>query len=77
MLEVQRDDYRMINEFASLTHSQLMEKVRALQNLAYQLGVEEAKQMSRGKCLDVFEPVTQVPSELQTKPRRSNPRRTH
>ena len=28
-------------EFASLTHSQLMEKVRALQNLAYQLGVEE------------------------------------
>jgi len=36
-----------------------------------------AKQMSRGKCLDVFEPVTQVPSELQTKPRRSNPRRTH
>ena len=28
-------------EFASLTHAQLMEKVRALQNLAYRLGVEE------------------------------------
>ena len=30
-------------EFASLTHAQLMEKVRALQNLAYRLGVEEGK----------------------------------
>ena len=30
-----------LTEFASLTHAQLMEKVRALQNLAYRLGVEE------------------------------------
>eukprot|EP00731_Ephydatia_muelleri_P022227 Em0014g818a len=29
-------------KFGSLTHSQLMDKVRALENLAYQLGVEEA-----------------------------------
>ena len=36
------------SEFASLTHSQLMEKVRALQNLAYQLGVEE------GMCVHVL-----------------------
>jgi len=36
------------SEFASLTHSQLMEKVRALQNLAYQLGVEE------GTCVHVL-----------------------
>ena len=28
-------------EFGSLTQSQLMEKVRALQNLAYKLGMEE------------------------------------
>ena len=28
-------------EFGSLTQVQLMEKVRALQNMAYQLGVEE------------------------------------
>lgn len=28
-------------EFGSLTQAQLMEKVRALQNMAYQLGVEE------------------------------------
>lgn len=49
-----------------------MEKVKALQNMAYRLGVEEgalqkicpvqvliryyaAREMSRGKCLDVFQ----------------------
>lgn len=30
-------------EFGSLTQVQLMEKVRALQNMAYRLGVEEGK----------------------------------
>ena len=30
-------------EFGSLTTSQLMEKVRGLQNLAFQLGLDEAK----------------------------------
>ena len=31
----------MVTELASLTPAQLMEKIRALQNMAYQLGVEE------------------------------------
>ena len=31
----------LLTEFGSLTASQLMEKVRGLQNLAYQLGLEE------------------------------------
>lgn len=30
-----------ISEFGSLTAAQLMEKVRGLQNVAYQLGLEE------------------------------------
>lgn len=30
-------------EFGSLTQVQLMEKVKALQNMAYRLGVEEGK----------------------------------
>lgn len=30
-------------EFGSLTTSQLMEKVRGLQNLAFQLGLDEGK----------------------------------
>ena len=73
-------------EFGSLTQSQLMEKVRALQNLAYKLGMEEgtkyinivrtlfndiinfitAKEMSRGKCLNVFQ-VENIPTENKTK----------
>jgi hypothetical protein len=32
-------------EFGSLTQAQLLEKVRALQNLAYRLGVEEGRTM--------------------------------
>eukprot|EP00731_Ephydatia_muelleri_P022225 Em0014g816a len=55
LLEVQKEDNQMMNEFGSLTHSQLMDKVRALENLAYQLGVEEAKQMSRGRVLSIFD----------------------
>jgi len=31
----------IISEFGSLTTSQLMEKIRGLQNLAYQLGLDE------------------------------------
>jgi hypothetical protein len=53
--EVQKEDKKMLTELASLTHSQLMEKIQALQTFAYQLGIEEAKQMRRGICLQVFE----------------------
>lgn len=55
LVEVEKEDNQMMNEFGSLTQSQLMDKVRALQNLAYQLGVEEAKQMSRGRVLSIFD----------------------
>jgi hypothetical protein len=33
--------HNLIAEFGSLTTSQLMEKIRGLQNLAYQLGLDE------------------------------------
>ncbi|KAK2140076.1 hypothetical protein LSH36_1492g00009 [Paralvinella palmiformis] len=39
--ELGKDDIDLIQEFASLTTAQLLEKVRGLQNLAYQLGMEE------------------------------------
>ena len=75
-----RIQYNCSTEFGSLTQAQLMDKVRALQNMAYQLGVEEgefkhvsairptqvslsAKEMSRGKCLDVF----QIPESSKLK----------
>ncbi|XP_062516925.1 protein lin-52 homolog [Corticium candelabrum] len=51
---IKQDDTEMLHEFGSLTSSQLVEKVKALQNLAYQLGLEEAKEMTRGKFLNVL-----------------------
>lgn len=41
MAELENDDIEMLRELGSLTITNLMEKVRGLQNLAYQLGLEE------------------------------------
>ncbi|XP_076979153.1 protein lin-52 homolog isoform X1 [Tamandua tetradactyla] len=41
MAEIERDDIDMLKELGSLTTANLMEKVRGLQNLAYQLGLDE------------------------------------
>ncbi|XP_036287696.1 protein lin-52 homolog isoform X3 [Pipistrellus kuhlii] len=41
MAEIERDDFDMLKELGSLTTANLMEKVRGLQNLAYQLGLDE------------------------------------
>jgi len=49
------EDMEMLQEFGSLTTSQLLEKVKSLQNLAYQLGLEEAHEMTRGKFLNILE----------------------
>jgi len=55
MSELEKDDMDMLQEFGSLTTSQLLEKVRGLQNLAYQLGLDEAREMTRGKFLNILE----------------------
>ncbi|XP_011662533.2 protein lin-52 homolog [Strongylocentrotus purpuratus] len=52
--DLEQNDIDMLNELGSLTTSNLMEKVKGLQNLAYQLGLEEAREMTRGKFLDVL-----------------------
>lgn len=52
--EVEKDDPNMLQEFGSLTTSQLVEKVRGLQELAFQLGLEEAHEMVRGKFLNIL-----------------------
>ncbi|XP_031211103.1 protein lin-52 homolog isoform X4 [Mastomys coucha] len=50
MAEIERDDIDMLKELGSLTTANLMEKVRGLQNLAYQLGLDECKDKpSEGK----------------------------
>ncbi|KAK1339353.1 hypothetical protein QTO34_020036 [Cnephaeus nilssonii] len=43
MAEIERDDFDMLKELGSLTTANLMEKVRGLQNLAYQLGLDECE----------------------------------
>ncbi|GFO49239.1 protein lin-52 homolog [Plakobranchus ocellatus] len=54
LADLEKDDINLLQEFGSLTLSQLMEKVRGLQNLAYQLGLEEAREMTRGKFLHIL-----------------------
>ncbi|XP_018431191.1 PREDICTED: protein lin-52 homolog [Nanorana parkeri] len=51
MAELENDDIEMLSELGSLTITNLMEKVRGLQNLAYQLGLEECEYLS---CLSVL-----------------------
>ncbi|EDO49449.1 predicted protein, partial [Nematostella vectensis] len=53
--DLEKDDMDMLQEFGSLTTSQLMEKVRGLQNLAFQLGLDEAREMTRGKFLSILD----------------------
>ena len=43
MIQLNTCFYFVSTEFGSLTTSQLMEKVKGLQNLAYQLGLDEGK----------------------------------
>uniref|UniRef100_A0A8C6XKS0 Protein lin-52 homolog n=1 Tax=Naja naja TaxID=35670 RepID=A0A8C6XKS0_NAJNA len=55
MAELENDDIDMLRELGSLTTANLMEKVRGLQNLAYQLGLDESREMTRGKFLNILE----------------------
>jgi len=45
------EDINLLHQFGSLTSSSLVEEVKKLQNIAYQLGLDEAKEMTRGKLL--------------------------
>ncbi|KAL8600472.1 Protein lin-52 [Nucella lapillus] len=64
LADLEKDDIDLLQEFGSLTAAQLMEKVRGLQNLAYQLGLEEAREMTRGKFLNILEkPKNRYPSK--------------
>lgn len=44
----------LFSEYASLSTSGLIAKVKELHDVAYQLGVEESKEMTRGKYLNLF-----------------------
>ncbi|CAH0727123.1 unnamed protein product, partial [Brenthis ino] len=49
-----KEDYTYIQQLGSLTISSLITEVKKLHDLAYQLGLEEAKEMTRGKYLNIF-----------------------
>lgn len=42
-------------ELSAIPVASLIAKVKELHDLAYQLGIEEAKEMTRGKCLQIFD----------------------
>ncbi|XP_072031399.1 protein lin-52 homolog [Amphiura filiformis] len=52
--DLEKNDIDMLNELGSLTTANLMEKIKGLQNLAYQLGLEESREMTRGKFLNIL-----------------------
>ncbi|XP_068630019.1 protein lin-52 homolog [Battus philenor] len=49
-----KDDYSYLQQLGTLSTSGLIMEVKRLHDLAYQLGLEEAKEMTRGKYLNIF-----------------------
>nr|XP_021201498.2 protein lin-52 homolog [Helicoverpa armigera] len=49
-----KEDYTYMQQLGSLSTSGLIMEVKKLHDLAYQLGLEEAKEMTRGKYLNIF-----------------------
>ena len=47
-------NYLCVSEFGSLTATGLIAEVKRLHDVAYQLGLEEAKEMTRGKYLNIL-----------------------
>ncbi|KAI4463397.1 lin52 family member [Holotrichia oblita] len=48
------EDQTYLHQLASLSTSGLISKVKDLHDMAYQLGLEESKEMTRGKYLNIF-----------------------
>ncbi|XP_067011856.1 protein lin-52 homolog [Anabrus simplex] len=52
--ELDSEDINLLHQFGSLTAAGLIAEVKKLKDVAYQLGLEEAKEMTRGKYLKVL-----------------------
>lgn len=48
------DDMQHLHQLGNLSMTGLISEVKRLHDLAYQLGLEEAKEMTRGKYLNIF-----------------------
>ncbi|XP_043660365.1 protein lin-52 homolog isoform X2 [Drosophila teissieri] len=49
------EDMAKINQLAQLTPEQLIENIKSMHDEIYQLGLREAKEMTRGKLLGIFD----------------------
>ncbi|XP_026838584.1 protein lin-52 homolog [Drosophila erecta] len=49
------EDMAKINELAQLSPKQLIENIKSMHDEIYQLGLREAKEMTRGKLLGIFD----------------------
>ena len=49
-----RDEMETLMQLGNLDVQELMSEVKRLQNIAYQLGQEESKEMTRGKYLNIL-----------------------
>ncbi|KAG8235185.1 hypothetical protein J437_LFUL014149 [Ladona fulva] len=48
------EDINLLHQFGSLTAAGLIDEVKKLHNFAFELGLEEAKEMTRGKYLNIL-----------------------
>lgn len=48
------EDVTLMNQFSNLSMPALISEVKRLHDVAYQLGLEEAKEMTRGKYLNIL-----------------------
>ncbi|KYN02512.1 Protein lin-52 like protein [Cyphomyrmex costatus] len=49
-----QDDISHVHQLGNLSMTGLISEVKRLHDIAYQLGLEEAKEMTRGKYLNIF-----------------------
>lgn len=54
MTNLDDNDMNLLQEMGCMSTAQIMEKVNDLHNLSYSLGLEEAREMTRGKFLNIF-----------------------
>merc|ERR1712071_157406 len=52
--EMNKHDFTLIGKYSKFSPEEIIGEVNQLQNLAYQLGLEEAKEMTRGKYLNIL-----------------------
>eukprot|EP00088_Acartia_fossae_P009577 TRINITY_DN14673_c0_g1_i1.p1 TRINITY_DN14673_c0_g1~~TRINITY_DN14673_c0_g1_i1.p1 ORF type:complete len:136 (-),score=23.66 TRINITY_DN14673_c0_g1_i1:144-551(-) len=54
MHELGKEDMELLVQLGTLSLPSILAEVKKLQNLAYQLGQEESKEMTRGKYLNIL-----------------------